>query len=124
MPFTTNALPRVNAPAFIAHPESIERLEGGAVITSADFANGALAGQPVSVVAGVVKPFDADAVTSGILGADFDAADGQRAVAVIVGGVVHVNLLPGINITSYTALKGHFVFQDDTGTWIPMPEDQ
>ncbi|GGR84459.1 hypothetical protein [Deinococcus sedimenti] len=123
MPFTTTTLPRVNAPAFIAHPESIQRLEGGAVITAADFENGALAGTPVSVVGGVVKPFHLDATTSGLLGADFDAADGQRAVAVIVGGVVHVNLLPGINITSYTALKPHFVFQDDTGTWVPMPED-
>ena len=123
MPFTTTTLPRVNAPAFIAHPESIERLEGGAVITSADFPNSVLAGTPVSVVAGVVKPFDADAITSGLLGADFDAADGQRAVAVIVGGVVHVNLIPRINITSYTALKNQFVFQDDTGTWAPLPDD-
>lgn len=123
MPFTTTTLPRVNAPAFIAHPETIQRLEGGAVITAADFENGAKAGTPVSVVGGVVKPFHVDATTSGLLGADFDAADGQRAVAVIVGGVVHANLLTGMNVTSRDALKSQFVFQDDTGTWAPLPDD-
>ncbi|WP_412027023.1 hypothetical protein [Deinococcus yunweiensis] len=103
---------------WIADLDSLIYLEAGAAISATDFASGAKSGTIVSVIAGEVKPYTGTGVT-GLTRYDFTPArrgvGSSGTMAVVVGGVVHLDKLPAMPTAAQLAKLNNFVGQNDSG---------
>lgn len=103
---------------WIADLDSLIYLQGGAAIGSTAFPNGARSGTIVSVLAGEVKPYDGTGVT-GLTRYDYNSTrrgvGSTGTMAIVVGGVVHIDKLPVVPTAAQLAKLNNFVPQNDSG---------
>lgn len=103
---------------WIADLESLIYLEGGAAINSTDFPTLTRSGTIVSVKNGEVKPYDGTGVT-GLTRYHYDptarGVGSSGTMAVVVGGVVHIDRLPTMPTAAQLAKLGNIVPQNDSG---------
>ena len=103
---------------WIADLDSLIYLGGGAAINATDFPTGARSGTIVSVVAGEVKPYAGTGVT-GITRYDYNptrrGVGSTGTMAIVVGGVVHIDKLPTMPTAAQLTKLGNVVPQNDSG---------
>lgn len=111
---------RLSDAPWIADLDSLIYLEGGAAINlnGTDFPTGARSGTIVSVVAGEVKAYNGNGVT-GLTRYDYDptlrGVGSNKTMAVVVGGVVHLDKLPTMPTAAQVAKMPAIVGQNDSG---------
>lgn len=119
---TTNASTvagQITDAAWAADFDSLDYLEGGAAISATDFASGLKAGSIVSVIAGDVKPYNGNGVT-GLTRYNYDptvrGVGSSGTMAIVVGGVVHIDKLPVMPTAAQVTKLNNLVQQNDSGT--------
>lgn len=104
--------------AWIADIDSLTYLNGGAAISATDFASGVKAGSIISVINNEVKPYNGNGQT-GIARYDFLPAlrgvGSTGTMAVVVGGVVHIDRMPVMPSAAQLAKLPTIVAQNDSG---------
>ncbi len=104
---------------WIADIDSLIYLNSGAAISPADYPSGLKSGSIVSVIAGSVKAYDGTGVT-GITRYNYDptvrGVGSTGTMAVVVGGVIHIDRLPIMPTAAQLAKLNNVTPQNDSGT--------